>query len=182
MLLLYLSMLETEEDRRSFETLYYRYRYTMANVAFEILNDHQQAEDAVHNAFLKISRYPKAIADPYSLSARNFVCIAVRHTALNMLRKKKHDHEEPVDNIEELAVVNPEPTEGLITDSFVRAISKLPAKYRDVLQLHVQYEMNDKKIADIADITPAAARKRLQRARELLKEILEKEEGIYVRY
>ena len=70
----------------------------------------------------------------------------------------------------------------MITDSFVRAISKLPAKYRDVLQLHVQYEMNDKKIADIADITPAAVRKRLQRARELLKEILEKEEGIYVRY
>lgn len=182
MLLLYLNMLETEEEKRNFERLYYRFRYMMAKIAFDILKDRQDTEEAVHNALVKITRYPKAVADPDSPSTRNFVCLTTRHAALNLLRRRNRELAEPVENIEELAVIHPEPLQGMVTDSLVRAITKLPEKYRSVLQLRVQYELTDKKIGDILHIAPATARKRLQRARELLKEILEKEEDIYVRY
>ncbi|MBR6312114.1 MAG: RNA polymerase subunit sigma-24, partial [Oscillospiraceae bacterium] len=54
MLSLYLSMLESEEDRGRFARLYLRYRGMMFRVARELLKSDMDAEDAVHQAFLSI--------------------------------------------------------------------------------------------------------------------------------
>ena len=54
MLMIYLQMLDTPEEKIRFEQIYLKYRDTMFHVADSILHNEQDAEDAVHNAFLRI--------------------------------------------------------------------------------------------------------------------------------
>ncbi len=53
-MLFYLLLLDSYEDKSKFEQLYIAYRDLMYYVAYKILRDAQQSEDAVHTAFLKI--------------------------------------------------------------------------------------------------------------------------------
>lgn len=54
MLSLYLSMVETDEQRTFIEELYKNYERKMYGVAFGILHNKHDAEDAVHSAFIRI--------------------------------------------------------------------------------------------------------------------------------
>ena len=56
MLIYYLQMLDTPEEKVRFEQIYLKYRGLIYRVADSILHNRQDAEDAVHNAFLKIIR------------------------------------------------------------------------------------------------------------------------------
>ena len=53
-MIVYLQMLETAEDRAAFEQLYLTYRSLMYRIAYGILRNQQDAEDAVHQAFLSM--------------------------------------------------------------------------------------------------------------------------------
>ena len=59
MLALYLQMLDTPEEKIRFEQIYEKYRGLMYHVADNILHNRQDAEDAVHNAFLQIIKHFK---------------------------------------------------------------------------------------------------------------------------
>ena len=51
MLICYLQMLDTPEEKIRFEQIYLKYRGLMYHVADSVLHNRQDAEDAVHNAF-----------------------------------------------------------------------------------------------------------------------------------
>ena len=55
MLAIYLSMLETNEEKNQFEQLYIKYKQDMYAVAYGILKNKEDAEDAEHKSFLKIA-------------------------------------------------------------------------------------------------------------------------------
>ncbi len=55
MINIYLSVLDTAEDKAEFEDLYVKYKQRMYAVAYKILHNIEDSEDAVHNAFLKIA-------------------------------------------------------------------------------------------------------------------------------
>ena len=63
-MLIYMMMLETPEEKSLFEQIYLEYRGLMFHVAYEILHNEQDAEDAVHQAFVKIAENIKKIDDP----------------------------------------------------------------------------------------------------------------------
>ena len=54
MLVYYLQMLDTPEEKIRFEQIYLKYRGLMYHVADSILHDRQEAEDAVHKSLFKI--------------------------------------------------------------------------------------------------------------------------------
>ena len=56
-MLIYLQMLETPEEKSLFEQIYLEYCGLMFHVAYEILHNEQDAEDAVHQAFVKIAEW-----------------------------------------------------------------------------------------------------------------------------
>ena len=66
----YLSMLDNEEDKITFERLYDRCRLKCYRVALKITNNHELAEDAIHNAFLAVI---KQFNTDYRLSNGEFV-------------------------------------------------------------------------------------------------------------
>ena len=70
-MLIYLSMIETPEDKDKFEQIYYKYRDLMYYVANQKLNNHHDAEDAVHQAFVSIIKHISKINDIESPKTRS---------------------------------------------------------------------------------------------------------------
>ena len=51
-----LMMIDTPEDKRKFVVLYEKYRHLMMKITMDVLHDPYLAEDAVHNAFISLTR------------------------------------------------------------------------------------------------------------------------------
>ena len=55
MINLYLSVIDTDDDKNQFEQLYIKYKDKMYSIAYGILHNIEDSEDAVHQAFLTIA-------------------------------------------------------------------------------------------------------------------------------
>ena len=65
MLAFYLSLIDEEPSRLLFEDIYLSHRHTMVYAANRILHDRMLAEDATHDAFLRIINHLGKISDPH---------------------------------------------------------------------------------------------------------------------
>ena len=63
MLAFYMSFIDDDDDREKFEIIYNEYRKRMVSTAYSILRNHEDAEDAVHDTFIKIARNMNSIGD-----------------------------------------------------------------------------------------------------------------------
>jgi RNA polymerase sigma-70 factor (ECF subfamily) len=175
MLPIYLAMLDGEEEKSKFESLYLTYRKLMFHVANGILNDEGLAEDAVHQAFLKILENFDKVGEISCHKTRSYVVIIVRNTAINMYNRRKRHAAVPIEEAAFcVAEERPEQTEDL--DSLAEAVLKLPAIYKDALKLKYVQEFSNAEIAEMLGISEAAVRKRLERARRMLEEFLGRED------
>lgn len=89
-MLIYLQMLETPEEKSLFEQIYLEYCGLMFHVAYEILHNEQDAEDAVHQAFVKIAENIKKIDAPVCPKTHSYVVTIVEHqTSLDKGTQRK---------------------------------------------------------------------------------------------
>lgn len=175
---MYLSMIETEEEKGKFIQVYEIYQYFMWYVANEILQDKHLAEDAVQEAFLALTRHLDKIDNVSSSRTRNFVATIVKSKAIDMIRKNdkntaKFEEEILGESKEDLLedYIQKEQHEKL-----VNAIGKLEDLYRVVFEYKYLYELKDKEIAHFLKVTPKVVNVRLYRGKKKLMEILKKEE------
>lgn len=162
-MIIYLQTIVDPADRSKFERVYLNYRAFMFYIANKILHNTQDAEDAVHNAFLSIAKNIEKIEDPTSLKTRGYVSI--------ITERKKYESNELAED--EVSIPFPLPEEH----GLEWCISKLPPRYRQAILLKYSHGYSTKEIAEILDISPAAASKLDQRAKKKLYEICQ-EEGI----
>lgn len=171
-MLVYLQMLETPEDRSKFETLYLEYRDYMYRVAFSILNNPQDAEDAVHHAFVKIAENIKKINKPVCLKTKGYAVTIVRNRAIDVYRMKRaHPQTEYCDGIKGMQV------EYDGDNRLAACIMKLNERERAVIMLKHHYGYDMKEIAKMLDISYRNALQIEQRAKAKLRALCE-EEGI----
>lgn len=174
MLLFYLNLIEDPNEHEKFEKIYYKYRWLMFSTAKEILKNKQLAEDATQEAFIKIAKVVNKIDEIYSHKTKNFTVIITRNVCFDLLDKeKRHMGLVNIDDIETSETVEYFDLETLEFQSIVEVIKTLSDEYRDIIQLKYYYDFNEKEIADILGISHAAARKRLERARNKLAKLLE---------
>lgn len=176
MLPIYLAMLDGEEEKNKFELLYVTYRKLMFYVANRILNDERLAEDAVHQTFLKILENFDKVGEIPCYKTKSYVVTIVKNIAINMYNQRKRYDAIPIEEVEFcIAEERLERTDDL--DHLTRAVLKLPVIYKDVLTLKYVQEFSNEEIAKMLDISEATVRKRLERAKRRLEEILEREES-----
>lgn len=169
MLLFYLSLIENEEDKSKFEKLYNEHRNLLKYIATDILKDEFLAEDAVHEAFIKLTRYIKGIEETNSHKTKAFVVIVIKSVCLDMIRKEKRNKSVSLDEVDNFVHTKDDSFENIELEYIYSAIESLSDTYREIIELKVYYNISDKEIADILGIDNAAVRKRLQRARASLK-------------
>jgi len=178
-LYIYLTMIDSPEEKRKFEQLYLLCHGHMLRTAQKILRDEQLAEDAVHQAFLRIINDMAKIGDVSSHQTRAYVVIIVRGVALNMLRARRKIIEMPFEEL-----VEDTEADGYMEDAIAAEISgeelravlaQLPTIHRDVLYLMYFEDMSVRDIARQLDLSESAVKKRLERARGALQAELAKE-------
>lgn len=176
-MLIYLQMLDTPEDQRKFEALYYAYRRTMLYVAMQILKDHQLAEDAVQEAFLRLAKNFSKIGQVDCPRTRLFTVIIVRNVSLTMLaeRKKELVFEGPAATVPIEYDLEADVLERIAYEDLLSAIRGLPAIYRDILYLQCVEEYKLTEISKLLGIGTETVKKRAQRGRKKLLDQLMKE-------
>lgn len=179
MLLFYLSLIENEEDKSKFERLYNQYRKLMKYKAIEILHDEFLAEDAVHEAFIKLTRHISGVDENDSHKTTAFIVIIVKSVCSDMIRKEKNKAIS-LENVDYIGCVNDDSYKSLEVEDIYSVIASLPDTYREIIELKVSHDLSDKAIADVLNISNSAVRKRLQRAREILKKKLAEQGEEYV--
>ena len=171
-MIIYLQMLETPEEKPKFEQLYLEYKGLMFHVAYEIIHNEQDAEDAVHQAFVKIAENIKKIDDPMCPKTHSYVVTIVENKAIDQYRKQqKHQTVELIDDIQGTNAHY----EG--DNDLTKCILKLPARYREMILLRYHHGYSVREIAGMMGISLPAAIKLDQRAKQKLKKLSE-EAGI----
>lgn len=176
MINIYLSALDTDEDKAEFEDLYIKYKQRMYAVAYSILHNVEDSEDAVHNAFLNIADKFEKIKNFSCQKLQSYIVIIVRNTSINIYRKNQKNSERLAELDDKQLTVNVNFFENIDRDELIKAISNLPLIYKDILFLHYFRKCTTKEISKMLDISVDAVWKRIERAKKLLKQELEKGE------
>jgi RNA polymerase sigma-70 factor (ECF subfamily) len=178
-------MIETEEEKNKFELIYERYRKLMFYIANQILHDEDSAEDAVHDTFVKILENMDKIELVDSGKTKSFVAIMVQNHSINIYNRRKRFLNVPLEDYENILfddILFKNVTENDLAESDMlgKAIMKLPVIYRDILTLKFVHELSNSEIAALLNISEAAVRKRIQRAKNKIHELIDKGGVSYV--
>ena len=87
-MIIYLQMIESDEDKSKFEQLYIMYKGLMFHVAMKILKNEFDAEDAVHQAFLSLIENLKKISDVKCPKTRAYIVIITERKAIDIIRSR----------------------------------------------------------------------------------------------
>ncbi len=165
-MLVYLQMIETEEDRSKFEEIYREYRDLLFFLAVRRLKNAEDAEDTVHQVFVRIAERIGNI-EPAGPRTKRLVMVMTENAATDLLRKRTRrsgaEYRE-----EELAAPAPEDGEADLLD---RCLWKLPEQQRTVVWLKYRDGYSLREIAGLLGITLVWAQKLDQRAKKRLAEL-----------
>lgn len=171
-MLLYLQMVETEEERDLIELFYNAYKRKMMRVAISILHNDSDAEEAVHQSFLRLCNNSSLIPKEICHKTEGFFVLIVRNIAIDLYRKQKKNqiisYDEEFVDITSADTVEDTVFERLSQEKIAAMIVGLPQKYNECLILKYYYGHSDKDCAKLLGTNPEALRKRLERARKLL--------------
>lgn len=174
MIEIYLSVLETQEDKDKFEEWYNLYRGSMYNIAFSILHNKEDAEDAVHEALLCIANKFEKIRKKSCQEVKAYYVIIIRNTSIDIYRKNKKaaNNCEPLED--NTAFMEVDFLGQIDRKHLPKAIASLPSEYKDLIFMFYSENLTAKEIAGYLGTTQTAVWKRLDRARKLLRKALEK--------
>lgn len=85
-MLFYLSLIDTNEEKSKFERIYEAYRNLMYYAASRILGDTRDSEDVVHQAFLKIIEILDKIPAAVCPQTHSLVVTIVERKAIDLYR------------------------------------------------------------------------------------------------
>lgn len=168
-MLIYIQTVDAPEAQSLFERIYLDYRDRMMAVAYGLLQDRFDAEDAVHQAFVYIAENLDKFTESRSNQVKSYIMKLVECRAIDILRSRQRKTAE----LEETRLGQAQQYPGL--SELAGCMAQLPERYRNGLILRHAYGYSFAQIGTIMNITEAAARKLTARAREKLEEICRKE-------
>lgn len=173
-------LIENDEDRQFFESLYLDYHRLMYAQALQITRSAQDAQDAVSDSMLALIRKIDLLRAMPCNKLRSYIVITVKHQAINRYNRKKR--EQPMDD----TVLSIFPGTEKVDDALMEqagveriknAISALPSREKEIMLMRYFREMTDEEIAAEMGIRSVSVRVHLSRARKHLAQLLAEQEG-----
>jgi RNA polymerase sigma-70 factor, ECF subfamily len=169
------AMARTRSDEDELELAVREHARLVYRVAYSVLRNHHDAEDATQEAFVRVVRYRRKLAgvrDPRSWLARVAWRVAIERRR-KVAEVSLDDRDQVVRQMRSLAAGAEEIVLGEEMNGFLeKLMAGLPGKLRDPLTLSTVEEMSPADIAEVLGIKEAAVRSRLFRARRILREKL----------
>jgi len=161
-------------DREAFEKIYEATRSTVYSFSLSILKNRHDAEDIMHDTYIKI--YQNAASYQPSGKPLAWILTIVKHLSYNRLRDRKTE-----DNIEDHdlspACSGTDAAENrMIIDSMIKTLAD---DERQIIVLHASAGLKHREIADLLDIPLSTVLSKYNRAiRKLRNRFSEKETAI----
>lgn len=153
--------------------------------AYDVLYDHDQAQDVAQEAFVKVHRALQS----YDLG-RDFASWLYRivlNLAIDHKRRRDRDRSIPTDKVEEVMdarkVMVEDEEKAATIERVETVLQSLPDKYRIPLTLKDIDGLSVEEVAEVLDVSYSTVRWRLHKARALFRErwrrLLQREERIH---
>ena len=169
--------IENDEERSLAENLYLTYKNHMYGIAYAILHNREDAEDAVMDAVFSIVKNISRFSSIPRNKTESLIVVIIRNVAINRYHYNKRRSTLP---LEEAAIDIPDsdpPPEEMFGqkedyEELLRVIRALDPIYRDILLLKYFYEYDNGTIAAMTGVAETTVRVRLMRAKEKLSGLL----------
>ena len=170
MLVMYVQMLDAPQEKVKFEQVYRTYRSLMFRIAMKLLHNTQDAEDAVHNAFIQMIRHFSKISDVPCENLTPWIVSIIRNESISVLRKRGD-----LTPIEEWNGCADTTAQASDYHELLGLFAKLPDTYRSVMELKLLWGYSDGEIASRLGISKTAVSSRVNRGRAYLRKMVEQE-------
>jgi RNA polymerase sigma-70 factor (ECF subfamily) len=174
--------LALQGDREAFGELVLAYERPVYNLAYRMLGNPTEAEDAAQETFLRA--YSKLATYQPGRKFVNWLLSIASHHCIDRLRKRKR--------APQLSIEEPLPPQVLVSDSLrpEQVLSKkqerelvrqvldtLPPDYRAAVVLRYWYGMSYRDIAATTKSTESAIKSRLHRARRMMAQLMQSQQS-----
>lgn len=177
-MLLFLSVIESDVVRNKLEDLYYMYSKDLLKFSITKIKDVQEAEDAVHDSFIKISNYVKEETEIEDPGIKGLLFSITKNCIINTIKKKKHmnlvDISDSQNDIKDVYMVTPEihMLQLDATQEMAKELAKIKPEYADIIMLKYYYQYSNEEIALIMSISNQNVRVKTYRAKNALLKVL----------
>lgn len=160
----------------AFDMLVKKYHSRAINIAYSLLSNLADAQDAAQEAFLNIYRKLKDFRMDSSFPT--WLYRIVVNSSYDLMRKRKVSHVS-LDDIElNLIPAAEDKSDYLKKETVQAALERLPFEYRSAIVLREMEDLSYEEIAKILNINIGTVESRIFRARQMLKEIFLKK-GVF---
>jgi RNA polymerase sigma-70 factor (ECF subfamily) len=163
-------------DQEAHFRLYQLYSRSMYNVGYRIVNNEEEAQDVLQEAFISAFRNLEFYRGDATFGA--WLKRIVIHKAINYLKKRRLERLPEDENWDVVQTGEEEQEAFPFTIDLVRkAIDELPDGYRSVLSLYLIEGYDHAEIGEILGISESTSKSQFNRSKKRLKEILESKRG-----
>lgn len=170
--------MESHERVREFDRVVAPHLARAYNLARLLVGNSADAEDLVQEASLRAFR---ALDGYHGGDSRTWLLVIVRNTCYSFLTRRRGATEvvEFTEEQHSSDATTPESSalQNANASDVRRAIEELPPEYRETLMLREMEELSYKEIADITGVAIGTVMSRLARARQQLRQRLQKPAG-----
>lgn len=176
----------SSKDQHIAEVLFEKHKNTMYHIAFSVLRNKWEAEDAVMDAMVKICINIVRFQNISEIETKLLVFRYTENAALDRARRNKHTGSYENSNLDESCDASQgesKSAENEYFDGLVRScysfgelsevVNRLDIKYREILCLRYGEEWTNQEIANMLGIPISTVSTRISRAKLKIKSILE---------
>lgn len=156
------------------EKLFADYKQLMYKTAYSILNNPEDSENAVQEAFLRVIKNVSKFRTYSCNENASYLVIIVRGIALNMYNKNKNIFELD-NNFPSADSVDREAESDITYERIVQYIESLTPALRNIATLLWVQNLTEAEVSELLDMNINTVRSSASRARKLLKKMIEED-------
>ena len=159
-----------------------KYKAMMMKLSLQITGNREDAEEAVQDALLSAHRNEHRFKDIGSPEARNYIYTITKNAALKIRKKQsKYDSDVTFSDAEGFINIEGQPDLDAFRDEYgfseevAEALRQLSSEDRDLICYYYGAGYSYKEISELMGISPQTLRKRMERIKSRLADILSRE-------
>ena len=156
-------------SEKQFDYVYNEYAKELYNIAYGYTRNRDDSIDIMQNAYVVLLESNKKFESNEHI--KYFLIRVTINESLNLLKSASKKR---VIKNNDVFVNFPETKKEELPYDLSEIVNTLPEKYKTIIILHYYDDMKIKDISYVLKISESAVKKRLERARNLIKEIIER--------
>ena len=156
-------------SEKQFDFVYNEYAKELLYIAYGYTRNKEDSIDIMQNAYVALLKSNKKFESNEHI--KYFLIRVTINESINLVNSYSHKKVIKNNNF----VINiPEPNKEELQYDLSEIVNTLPEKYKTIIILYYYDDMKIKDISNVLNISEPAVKKRLERARNLIKEIIER--------